>query len=140
LKWDVVYKLKKDLPQLNVILNGGIKTLEHIQEVMPHVDGVMIGREAYQNPYFLAALEAEIYGTPADQIRTRHHVMQLLMPYIERCLQNGLPLKDISRHILGLYQGLPGARRFRQILSSDAYRPGAGTDVVRDALKQVPEV
>jgi tRNA-dihydrouridine synthase A len=140
LKWDVVYQLKRDLPQLNIILNGGIKTVEDVKEIMPHVDGVMIGREAYQNPYFLAALEAEIYGTPADQIRSRHDVIHTLMPYIERCLQNGLPLKDISRHILGLYQGLPGARRWRQILSSDAYRPAAGTDVVKEALKQVPEV
>jgi tRNA-dihydrouridine synthase A len=140
LKWDVAYRLKKDLPQLKIILNGGIKTVEHVQEILPHVDGVMIGREAYQNPYFLAELETTVFGTPPEKIRSRHDVMQQLMPYIERCLQNGLPLKDISRHILGLYQGLPGARRFRQILSSDAYRPGAGTDVVREALKQVPDV
>ena len=140
LKWDVVYQLKKDLPHLNIILNGGIKSVEDVQEIMPHVDGVMIGREAYQNPYFLAALEQAIFETPAEKIPTRHDVMRALLPYIDRCLQNGATLKDISRHILGLYQGLPGARRFRQILSSDAYRPAANTDVVREAMKQVADV
>lgn len=140
LKWDVAYQLKKDLPQLNIILNGGIKTVEDVKEIMPHVDGVMIGREAYQNPYFLAALEQAVFETPVEKIPSRHDVMHALLPYIDRCLQNGMPLKDISRHILGLYQGLPGARRFRQILSSEAYRPAANTDVVREAMKQVADV
>lgn len=140
LKWDVVYKLKQDFPDLNIILNGGVKTLAHVQEALTKVDGVMIGREAYQNPYFLAELEQHIFKTPADQIRSRYAVIQDLLPYIDASLQNGIPLKDISRHILGLFQGLPGARRWRQILSSEAYQPAANSNLIRRALEQVPEL
>lgn len=132
LKWETAYQLKQDFPHLEIILNGGIKTTAQIRDAMPHVDGVMIGREAYQNPYFLMEVERDILGTP--NLRTRHEVIEALMPYIHKNLQSGTPLKDISRHILGLFQGMPGARRWRQILSSEAYKPEARGDLVTTAL------
>ncbi len=135
LKWETAYQLKKDFPHLEIILNGGIKTTAQISEAMQHVDGVMIGREAYQNPYFLAQVERDILRT--SSLRSRREVIEALMPYIDTSLQKGIPLKDISRHILGLFQGLPGARRWRQILSSEAYKPDAGSDLILTALGSV---
>lgn len=135
LKWETAYQLKKDFPHLEIILNGGIKTTAQVKDAMQHVDGVMIGREAYQNPYFLSEVERDVLGT-AD-LRSRRAVIEALMPYIEDNLQKGIPLKDISRHILGLFQGLPGARRWRQILSSEAYKPDARSDLILSALSCV---
>jgi len=135
--YDRPYQIKKDFPNLNIILNGGIKTIENIQNAMKHVDGVMIGREAYTNPYFLAEIEKEIFG--AATVKTRHQIIDELLPYIERSLQNGVELKDITRHILGLYQGMPGARRWRQILSSEAFRPAANGNTVLEARRAVLE-
>jgi tRNA-dihydrouridine synthase A len=135
LKWETAYQLKKDFPHLEIILNGGIKTTEHITEALKHVDGVMIGREAYQNPYFMSEVERTVFGT--ENLRSRREVIEALMPYIDNNLQNGIPLKDISRHILGLFQGLHGARRWRQILSSEAYKPAAGSDLIRVAMAAV---
>jgi tRNA-dihydrouridine synthase A len=135
LKWETAYQLKKDFPQLEIILNGGIKTTAQISEALQHLDGVMIGREAYQNPYILSEVERDIFGT--TNVRSRRDVIDALMPYIDSNLQNGVPLKDISRHILGLFQGLHGARRWRQILSSEAYKPAAKSDLIRTALAAV---
>jgi len=135
LRWDVAHQLKKDFPQLTFILNGGIKTLDDVRGGLAAMDGVMIGREAYQNPYFLAEIERDIFGTPG--ILSRNEVIDAMMPYIGKCLKNGKPLKDITRHILGLYQGLPGARRWRQVLSQEAYKPAANENVILEALKSV---
>lgn len=135
--YDRAYQIKKDFPHLNIILNGGIKTIESIQDALSKLDGVMIGREAYTNPYFLAEIEKEIFG--AQSVKSRHEIIDALLPYIDRSLQNGVPLKDITRHILGLYQGLPGARKWRQILSSEAFRPAANGNTVREARAQVAE-
>lgn len=135
LKWDVAYQLKRDFPQLEIVLNGGIQTVDHIRESQPHVDGVMIGREAYQNPYFLADVEREIFGTQG--ILSRDEVIEAMFPYIERMIAQGSELKDITRHMLGLYQGLPGAKRWRRVLSEEAYKPAANTNIVREALKHV---
>lgn len=135
LKWDVAHRLKKDFPQLTIILNGGIQTTEHVLQSLQHVDGVMIGREAYQNPYFLADIEREIFGT--EKIMNRHAVIEAMFPYIERMLQSGADLKDITRHMLGLYQGLPGAKRWRRALSEEAYKPAANVNTVVAALKHV---
>jgi tRNA-dihydrouridine synthase A len=135
LKYDTAYRLKKDFPHLNIILNGGLKTIEDIQKAMPHVDGVMIGREAYSNPWFMAEIERDIFGTAMTP--TRLEVVEKMIPYIDRCLTQGAALKDITRHILGLWQGLPGARRWRRILSEEAYKPGANSNVVHMALREV---
>ncbi len=138
LKWDTAYRLKRDFPHLTIILNGGIKTTAEIQTALEHVDGVMVGREAYSNPWFLSQIEQDIFKNPVT--RTRDDIIEALFPYIEKSLQNNVPLKDITRHILGLYQGLPGARKWRRILSEEAYKPHAGAAAVRLALRQVAEV
>jgi tRNA-dihydrouridine synthase A len=135
LKYETAYQLKRDFPQLKIILNGGLKSIESIKSSLPHVDGVMIGREAYTNPWFLSEIERDVFGTAFTP--TRLEVIEKLMPYIERELAAGTPLKDITRHILGLWQGLPGARAWRRILSEQAYRPAANTNVVRQALRAV---
>lgn len=135
LNWERVYQLKKDFPHLNIILNGGIKTIDNIQEVLKHTDGVMIGREAYSNPYFMAAIEDRIFGT--KDIKTRNEIIESLLPYIDRKLSEGAALKDITRHILGLYQGQRGARKWRQILSQEAYKPAANANIVKEALRHV---
>ena len=98
------------------------------------VDGVMIGREAYQNPYALAAWERELFGI-AEPAPSRIEVVLRLLPYVERELAEGTPLKAITRHILGLFNGLPGARAWRRHLSEAAHRPGAGTEAIEDALQ-----
>lgn len=126
-----VYRLKRDYPQLSVIINGGIDDLAAVQGHLQHVDGVMLGRAAYQHPWLLAQLEHALYGTPLprrDQILTR------LRPWIEAQLASGTPLKYIARHLLGIYHGQPGGRRFRRCLSEGAHLPGAGWPLVQQAL------
>lgn len=135
LKWDVAYQLKKDFPHLTIVLNGGIKTLDHVHEGLAYTDGVMIGREAYSNPFFLSQIEQDIFGT--TQLMDRFAVVEAMIPYIEKMAENGEPLKDITRHMLGLFQGLPGARRWRQVLSQEAYKPAADSRVVRHALSEM---
>lgn len=140
LRWDIVHRLKQDFPHLTIILNGGLNNLEDVREQLQHSDGVMIGREAYQNPYFLAALEEDILARPAAALRSRHDTVRALLPYIEDELSKGTPLYDITRHILGLFQGLPGAKKWRRTLSEQAFRPSAGPEVVREALSHVAEI
>lgn len=135
LNWDRAYQVKKDFPQLEIILNGGIKTTEQIKGALQHLDGVMIGREAYTNPYFLAEIEKEIFGT--KNVPSRDEIIHSLIPYVKKELETGVPVKDITRHILGLYQGLRGARKWRQILSQEAYKPAANGNVILKALEAV---
>jgi tRNA-dihydrouridine synthase A len=122
LKYDYAYQLKRDFPELEIVINGGIKTLAEIDAHLAHVDGVMIGREAYHNPYFMAAFDARYYGDTAP-VKTREEVLQAMLPYIRAQLErygqggSGLKLNSITRHMLGLMAGLPGARTFRQTLS-----------------------
>lgn len=135
LKWDTVYRLKRDFPHLRIILNGGVKTLAHVREGLEHTDGVMIGREAYQNPWFLSEIEKDTLG--AQKLRDRDAVVEAMTAYAEREMEKGVKLKDITRHILGLYRGLPGARGWRRILSEEAYKPGAKVDLIRIAAQQI---
>ncbi len=124
LRYEVVYQLKRDFPDLEIILNGGVCTLADIDLHLQHVDGVMLGREAYHNPYLLADFDSRYYGDAATA-RSRREVVEAMLPYIRAQLQaaqihgakNGLRLNSICRHMLGLMAGLPGARRFRQTLS-----------------------
>jgi len=127
-----VYRLKKDFPQLAVVLNGGIQTLQECQSHLQHVDGVMLGREAYQNPWMLAAVDKTLFGmdSTAD---SRDDVIAALLPYTERQIARGASLNHITRHILGLYQGVPGARKFRRHLSENAYGKEAGIEVLTAA-------
>jgi tRNA-dihydrouridine synthase A len=138
LRYELVRQLKTDFPHLTIVLNGGVKSLEDARAHLEWADGVMIGREAYQNPYMLAQADALIFGEqhPAP---TRRQVVEALMPYVEELLSRGGHLSWVTRHILGLFAGLPGARGWRRVLSERACKPGAGMEVLRDALAQVPE-
>ncbi|OZB59403.1 MAG: tRNA dihydrouridine(20/20a) synthase DusA [Lysobacterales bacterium 14-68-21] len=129
-----VYRLKQDFPGLAVVINGGITTVREVREHLQSVDGVMLGRAAYHDPYLLAELEASLYGEP---LPPRETVLAHLRPYVEAELARGTALKHITRHLLGLYQGQPGARAFRRVLSEGAHRPGAGWSLLEQAMDPV---
>ena len=131
LNYERVYRLKREHPQLIVIINGGIGGVAETLEHLAHVDGAMLGRTAYHEPYRLAEIEHALFGTPLPD---RDDVLMRLRPYVEAHLARGDRLQHISRHILGLYQGLPGARMFRRVLSEQAHRGDAGWDVVERAI------
>ena len=132
-----VRRLKQDFPNLTVILNGGLKTAAQIRGEIAHVDGVMIGREAYQNPFSLIAMDEALFG-PHGGTATRHDVVERFLPYVDAQRAAGVPLKSMTRHILGLFNGLPGARAWRRHLSEEAVRDGAGSEVIETALALVP--
>ncbi len=139
LKYDFVHRLKQDFPDFSISLNGGIQSLD---EALPHLtdlDGVMIGRAAYHDPYCLAEADSLIFGDTNAIIPTRHDIARAMLPYIEAQVGAGIALHHITRHILGLFNGLPGARRWRRFLSENAYGAGAGPDIVEQALALVPE-
>jgi tRNA-dihydrouridine synthase A len=119
LHYDLVYRLKAERPDLHVTINGGIDTLEQASEHLAHVDGVMLGRAAYQNPYMLAKVDQLFYAAETTPL-TRHQIIDAYLPYIEQEISAGTPLIAITRHILGLFNGLPGARAFRRYLSENA--------------------
>ncbi|HJU38498.1 MAG TPA: tRNA dihydrouridine(20/20a) synthase DusA, partial [Tahibacter sp.] len=131
LNYDRVYRLKRDFPDLVVVINGGITTVDAVVEHLHHVDGVMLGRAAYHDPYVLARVEEALYGVAPP---SRDAVLRALLPYIEAERERGTAFKHIARHILGLYQGLPGARAFRRVLSERAHRADAGVDVLLAAM------
>ncbi|MEM7502127.1 MAG: tRNA dihydrouridine(20/20a) synthase DusA [Pseudomonadota bacterium] len=136
LNYERVYALKRRRPELNVWLNGGIVSVAECAEHLSQTDGVMVGRQAYQDPWFLTELEREFgNGLPA---LTRASVVNRMLDYIEDELAAGAQLKHISRHMLGLFAGQPGARAWRRHISERAHLPGAGTDVLLGALSRVP--
>jgi tRNA-dihydrouridine synthase A len=128
LRYEVAYELKREFPQLEIIINGGIKTSDEIAQHLAHVDGVMMGREAYHNPYAMAGYDARFYGD-ASPVKSREEVLEAMIPYIQEQLAQhgarGLKLNSITRHMLGLMAGLPGARGFRQTMS-DARKLASG--------------
>lgn len=138
LQYDKVYALKKDFPECEIIINGGIKSMPECLEHLTHVDGVMIGREAYQNPWILAEVDSLIYANERPLL-SRHDVIRGLYPYIEAQLTQGQRLSYITRHILGLFHGQPGGKRFRRYLSEHAHKSDAGLSVLENALLCVPE-
>lgn len=138
LDYGLVYRLKRERPQLTVVINGGVADLEQAKAHLAHIDGVMMGRAAYQSPWLLATADAELFGD-AGRAWTRHDVVRAYFPYISRELTNGAPLNAMTKHLLGLFNGLPGARAFRRHLSENATKPGAGIEVLRAALALVPE-
>lgn len=133
LQYDVVRRLKKDFAALEFIINGGFKTLARIEEQLSRVDGVMVGREAYQNPWILAEVDARIFGATVAA-RTRRQVAQEMLPFIEQQQAQGVPVHRITRHMLGLFQGQPGARAWRRHLSENMHRPGTGPEILAEAL------
>lgn len=128
-----VYRLKKQFPELTIILNGGLADLDACQEPLQQVDGVMLGRAAYHNPWILAKADSRLFGC-TDPALHREDALRSLYPYIEQELKNGTRLHLITRHLLGLYLGQPGGRAFRRHLSLHANRPGASLEVVEAAL------
>jgi tRNA-dihydrouridine synthase A len=137
LRYETVHRVKADFPELEIIANGGIRTIEQARAQLAKVDGVMIGREAYQNPYALAEWERLLLGTAEEPTPSRFEIIERLLPYIERELAAGTPLRAITRHILGLFNGVPGARAWRRHLSEAAHLPGADAEVVRDATTAI---
>lgn len=137
LRYEVVRAIKQDFPHLDVVLNGGITTLEEAQEHLQLLDGVMIGRAAYHNPYLLASVDPYFYGASQAAL-TRHEVIEAFLPYVERQLAQNIHLNQMTRPILGLFHRQPGARAWRRYLSENAHRPGAGIEVIREALRRVP--
>lgn len=131
------YQLKRDFPHLTIAVNGGVKTLAEAKEHLQHLDGVMIGREAYQSPYLLAEVDQQIFGLDTP-VKKRSQVVQEMYPYIEQQLAQGSYLGHITRHMLGLFQNMPGARQWRRHISENAHKAGAGIEVVEQALAKIP--
>ncbi|MGP9665910.1 tRNA dihydrouridine(20/20a) synthase DusA [Halomonas sp. AOP22-C1-8] len=138
LNYPRVHRLKQDRPELHIGINGGIKTLEECQAQLERVDSVMIGREAYQNPWLLAEVDTLLYGVPGPAV-SRVEAAQAFRPYIQQRLDEGAKLNHITRHLLGLFQGCPGGRRFRRLLSEHAHKEGAGLRLFDDAIGLVNE-
>ena len=136
LEYSKVYQIKQEFPDLHLDINGGIHTLDEAENHLQRVDGVMMGRALYHQPYLLAEADKRIFNDDRS-IPSQHEIVELMLPYIEMRMKEGRPLKSITRHMLGLFQGLPGARRWRRHLSENAHLPGAGIEVVRDAIKLV---
>ncbi|WIG51482.1 MAG: tRNA-dihydrouridine(20/20a) synthase [Afipia sp.] len=133
LDYDRVYRLKAALPEVPVIINGGIATIAAAKQHLDHVDGAMLGRAAYQEPWRLLSVDPELFGEAAPHA-TMHDAIEALMPYIERELAAGTRLHSITRHLVGAFHGMPGARAFRRYLAEVCTRPGAGTTSLREAL------
>jgi tRNA-dihydrouridine synthase A len=142
LRYEFAYRLKRDFPQLEIIVNGGIKTLAQIDAHLQQVDGVMLGREAYQNPYLLASFDQRYYGA-GGAAPTRAEILQAMLPYISAQLARtdsqgaGPKLNSITRHMLGLMTGLPGARHFRQVLSDSTQLAQAGPELLLQAAQRM---
>jgi tRNA-dihydrouridine synthase A len=133
LNYERVYRLKRNHPALEIVLNGGIGSLDEAEAHLAHVDGVMLGRTAYQHPYVLAEVDRRYFGA-ATPIATRHEIVESFLPYVDGELARGTPLARITRHMLGLFHGQPGGRVYRRILSEESHRPGATLEVLRRAL------
>lgn len=138
LDYECVYQLKRDFPHLNISINGGIKTIEEIKRHLAFVDGVMAGREAYQNPSLLGEIDSQIFGENQPLVTAREAVEKML-PYIAAQTQKGVYLNHIVRHMLGAFQNCKGARQWRRHLSENATKQGAGVEVVEQALSFVQE-
>ena len=136
LNYDRVYRLKDANPGLDIVLNGGITDIGQVDDVLGRLDGVMIGRQAYHHPYFLAELYQHM--NPGAKLPHRRDIVERMIPYIENELASGERLGRITRHMVGLFAGMPGARAWRRYLSENAYREGAGVNVLLEALDAIP--
>ncbi len=136
LNYNRVVRVKEHFPHLNIVINGGITSIEAARKLLNQLDGVMVGREAYQNPYFLHRIDAELFGEQESK-KSRIEYLQDYLPYIRAELEKGTPLRHMSRHILGLFKGVKGGKQFRRHLSENSHKPGAGVNVVLDALSFV---
>ncbi len=137
LRYDDVHRLKRELPDLAIEINGGFRSLDQVEEQLQHVDGVMIGRAADDDPWMFAGADPRIFGEDAP-CATPHEAVERWLPYVEARLAAGQPLHRMTRHALNLFAGRRGSRAWKRHLSEHAVKPGAGLDVVRDALARVP--
>ena len=138
LNYPWVYQLKKDFPHLTIVVNGGIQTIEECHDHLEHVDGVMLGREAYQNPWMLAQVDEALFGMDSP-LKSRDDVIAALLPFAEQHIAQGGQLNHVTRHILGLYHGVPGAKKFRRHLSENAYKKEAGISILAEAYARVSD-
>ncbi len=138
LRYELVYQIKREFPQLEILINGGITTLEQCQQHLQYVDGVMVGREAYHNPWVLARVDAQLYGT-SSAVDDRKAIVEAFLPYVQQQLEQGVPLGHMTRHILGIFQGMAGARAWRRHISENAHKAGAGVELLREAMQMVRE-
>jgi len=134
LNYELVYQMKQEFPQLEIIINGGIKTLDESKQHLNHVDGVMLGREVYHNPYIMIEVDQQLYGESNTNKLSQHEVLERYLEYSEKQLAEGVFLKHMSRHILGFFTGQPGAKAWRRYISENAHKEGAGVKVIQDAL------
>ncbi|HEY5237367.1 MAG TPA: tRNA dihydrouridine(20/20a) synthase DusA [Rhizomicrobium sp.] len=134
LDYELVYRVKRENPHLTIIINGGIATLDEAEHHLAHVDGVMLGRAAYHSPAILAAVDARFFG---GETRGIDDAVEAYVEYVSHNLSRGVPLNAMTKHLLGLFNGLPGARAFRRYLSEHATRPGANVETLRAALAQL---
>lgn len=132
LNYERVYRLKREHPQLTVVINGGIGSVAEVRAHLEHVDGVMLGRAAYHTPWLLAELESALHGEPLPE---RAQTLAALRPWIESQVDAGVPLKHIVRHMLGIFHGQAGGKRFRRHLSEGAHAAGAGWKLVEEAIE-----
>jgi len=136
LDYDRVYRLKRAMPDVPIIINGGVLTIEEAKAHLAHVDGVMLGRAAYQEPWRLLSVDSDIFGMVAPHARMQD-AFEAMMPYIEAQLARGTRLHAITRHFVGAFHAVPGARAFRRHLAEQGVKPGAGVDVLREAIARV---
>jgi tRNA-dihydrouridine synthase A len=136
LRYDLVHQLKRDFPQLSIEINGGFTTLEQAKTQLQSIDAVMIGRAIYDNPYLLASADNEIYGddTPPP---SRHQIVAAMLPYIDVWISKGWRLNSITRHMLQLFHGQPGSRIWRRFITEQSVLPGAGVEVIEQALEGI---
>ncbi len=132
LNYTQVYKLKKTYPHLCIVINGGVKSLDQVEFHLQHVDGVMMGREAYANPYLLSSIDQRFFGESGDP-RSRQQVLDHYLDYCEQQVKNGCRLSHLSKHVIGLFHGQPGAKAWRRHLSDNIHRPDASIEVIRQA-------
>ena len=132
LRYDWVYRLKQEMPGLQITINGGIDSVAAVKKHLDHVDGVMLGRAAYHTPWLLAECQNDLFDKKT--IKKREDIIESMSEYIERQVHEGVAVKHISRHLLGLFQGLPGAKAWRRYLSENAYRDDNNTELLNQAL------
>lgn len=139
LDYQLVYQMKKIFPEMEVILNGGLKTIEQCTRALKTVDGVMVGRAAYQTPQILLDVDRQLFQTEPPNT-TVYDALMDYRPYVESVLARGFPLKHLTRHLVGLYHNIPGARQYRRILSERAHLPNADWAVIEAALGAIPNI
>jgi tRNA-dihydrouridine synthase A len=133
LDYDRVYRLKSSFENLSIIINGGIIDMKSALDHLNYVDGVMLGREAYQNPFILAEVDERFFGAQKNEL-TRSRALTNYLPYVEQQVAAGVPLQHITRHLLGLFKGVYGGKAFRRHLSQNAYKPTSGIEVLEEAM------